>query len=554
MSTVGTSEGSAKAADTPPLKGASAPKVTAEVKFDIERFDGKKTDFAMWQCQMSDILVQQGLHRALLGNKAKPDEWSDADWAEYDRQACSTIHLHLAPNVMYFVMRETSASVIWKKLEDQYMMNSIENRLYLKKKLFLYEFSRGTSMNDHLDGFNTIILDLQGLDVEIDDEDKAILLLNSLSESYDHLTTTRIHGKEKVTYDLVSSAVLANEKCLKERGESNSDALFIRGRSDEKKQENRGKSRSKSRGPTDKSKIICHKCKKPGHIPRECPNRTNGGGENKGVVENANTNAVTALKDEDFESMLVVTSRVSSSSEWILDSGCSYHMCPNRELFHTFTEVDGSKVLMGNDHACKTMGIGTIRLKMHDGVVRTLRDVQYVPDLKKNLISLGVLHSNGYRVILEGGNLKVLSEAMVVMRGNNEGNLYFLQGSTVIGFASVTTEEIDTTRLWHMRLGHDGEKAMTVLSKQGLLEGAKSCKLEFCEHCVLEKQTRVKFGTAVHCTKGALDYVHTDVWGPTKTQSLGGNHYFMTFVDDYSRRTWVYLMKHKDQVFDVFLK
>ncbi|KAM7500938.1 hypothetical protein LguiA_025352 [Lonicera macranthoides] len=197
------------------------------------------------------------------------------------------------------------------------MANSIENRLYLKKKLFRYEFSRGTSMNDHLDGFNKIISDLQGLDVEIDDEDKAILLLNSLPESYDHLTTTFIHGKENVTYDLVSSAVLANEKRLKERGESNSDVLFIRGRSDKKKRGNRKKSRSKSRGPADKSKIIYHKCKKPGHIHRECPNRTNGGGENKGAMENenANANAITALKDEDFESMLVVTSRVSSSSE-----------------------------------------------------------------------------------------------------------------------------------------------------------------------------------------------------------------------------------------------
>ena len=50
-------------------------------------------------------------------------------------------------------------------------------------------------------------------------------------------------------------------------------------------------------------------------------------GENKGAVEKAN--AVTAPKREDFESMLVVTPWVSSSSEWILDSGCSYHMCLN---------------------------------------------------------------------------------------------------------------------------------------------------------------------------------------------------------------------------------
>jgi len=48
----------------------------------------------------------------------------------------------------------------------------------------------------------------------------------------------------------------------------------------------------------------------------------------------------------------------------------------------------------------------------------------------------------------------------------------------------------------------------------------------------------VKFGTVTHCTEGILDYVHTDVWGPTKTTSIEDNHYSVTFVDDYSMRCW----------------
>ena len=63
-----------------------------------------------------------------------------------------------------------------------------------------------------------------------------------------------------------------------------------------------------------------------------------------------------------------------------------------------------------------------------------------------------------------------------------------------------------------MRLGHAEEKALQSLTKQGLLKGAKTCKLLFCEFRVLEKQTRIKFGTAIHRTQGILDYVHTDVW------------------------------------------
>jgi len=96
-----------------------------------------------------------------------------------------------------------------------------------------------------------------------------------------------------------------------------------------------------------------------------------------------------------------------------------------------------------------------------------------------------------------------------------------------------------------MRLEHIGEKSLQALLKQGLLKGDKTYKLEFCEYCIIGKNTNVKFGTATHCTKGILDYVHTDVWGPTKTASIGGNHYFVTFIDDYSRRCWVYTMKYK---------
>ena len=67
------------------------------------------------------------------------------------------------------------------------------------------------------------------------------------------------------------------------------------------------------------------------------------------------------------------------------------------------------------------------------------------------------------------------------------------------------------------------------------------------------KQTKVKFGTTIHRTEGALDYVHANVWGSTKVTSLGGKHWFVSFVDDYSRRVWVYTMKHKDGVLEVFL-
>ena len=101
---------------------------------------------------------------------------------------------------------------------------------------------------------------------------------------------------------------------------------------------------------------------------------------------------------------------------------------------------------------------------------------------------------------------------MVVMKGIRDMNLYYMKGSIVT--CALTTSVVsneNATQLWHMRLCHAGEKSMQALVKQALLKGAKTCKLAFCEHCVLGKKTKVKFGTTIHRTKRILDYVHTNV-------------------------------------------
>ncbi|KAK2986619.1 hypothetical protein RJ640_004375 [Escallonia rubra] len=165
---------------------------------------------------------------------------------------------------------------------------------------------------------------------------------------------------------------------------------------------------------------------------------------------------------------------------------------------------DGGEVLMGNNVACKVVGIGLIQIRMHDGIVRTLTDVRHVPELRKNMISLGTLDSSccSYRAV--GGVMRIMKGALVVMKGLKQNSFYLLQGSTVTGAATTASSsdiDSDTTKLWHMRLEHMSERGMGVLSKQSLLGSKKSGKLDFCEHCVFGKQCKVKFNRVVHTTK-----------------------------------------------------
>ena len=114
---------------------------------------------------------------------------------------------------------------------------------------------------------------------------------------------------------------------------------------------------------------------------------------------------------------LATTSGKDVDDELILDSGCTFHMCPQRDWFVTYEPVDTGIVLMGNDTECKVAGIGTVQIKTHDGVVRTLSKVRHIPDMTRNLISLGTLEANGCRYSVENGVLKVTKGAMVLMKG-----------------------------------------------------------------------------------------------------------------------------------------
>ncbi|KAL5553781.1 hypothetical protein UlMin_041182 [Ulmus minor] len=109
---------------------------------------------------------------------------------------------------------------------------------------------------------------------------------------------------------------------------------------------------------------------------------------------------------------------------------------------------------------------------------------------------------------------------MTVMKGQKQNGLYSLVGSTFTCTSAVGSQpEQDKTRLWHMRLGHLSERGLKELSNQSLVCGDLVGKLEFCEHCIVGKQTRLKFNVGLHTSSGTLDYVHSDVWGPTRLKN-----------------------------------
>ena len=99
------------------------------------------------------------------------------------------------------------------------------------------------------------------------------------------------------------------------------------------------------------------------------------------------------------------------------------------------------------------------------------------------------------------------------------------------------------------------EKGMQILHSKNLLPDLKQVDLDFCEHCVYGKHKRVRFLRVGKTKKSEkLELVHTYVWGPTHVSSLGDSCYYVTFIDDARRKTWVYCIRKKFDVFDTFKK
>ncbi|KAK2983908.1 hypothetical protein RJ640_020204 [Escallonia rubra] len=351
--------------------------------------------------------------KALSGNK--PEKMDADDWKECEATAVSTIRLSLALEVKYSVLKETSPLAIWSKLEKIYMAKSLTNRLYLKKQLYQLRMDDGSDIRDHLNAFSKIPTKLLNVEVKIDEEDLAIILLSSLPSAYETLRTTLLVGKDTLTVDEVTTTLLETNSLKDSGGCSHANGLVARAdpKTDSRRNKNwqRGKRNGKDKVRSQsraRDGVICHYCKVKGHYKNQCQEMRKDLKELQ--VKKKPTNTASVAKEKSNEAI----------------------------------------------------GIGTIKVRMFDGIVRILTEVRHIPELRKSLISMGALDSLGYGFSAQGGVLKVSKGVTVVMKGQKLGNLYRMVGNTITGGVAVTTpaeSNTDSATLWHLRLRHISERA-----------------------------------------------------------------------------------------------
>ena len=178
-----------------------------------------------------------------------------------------------------------------------------------------------------------------------------------------------------------------------------------------------------------------------------------------------------------------------------------------------------------------------------------LRDVLYVPGLKKNLVSVSMIEDRGFGVYVLDGKVHIFpksagpSDSWVI--GVRSGKLYKLLFQPHHALSHTQSSD-ELCELWHKRMAHLHHPALRMLREMTTgLQNFSTEQSGVCRGCALGKYTKAAFPSSDTRSEGVLDLIHSDLCGPMSSTSLTGFEYYITFIDDYSRKTWIYFLRSK---------
>jgi hypothetical protein len=250
---------------------------------------------------------------------------------------------------------------------------------------------------------------------------------------------------------------------------------------------------------------------------------------------------------EDYVLIFSLSGLVSPSEDtWLIDSSASKNMEGQRDILSSLTNNKfPQKVTLGYDYQYPIKRVGESNYKLDSGTPMNMKDVLYVPSLTKNFLSISSLDKKGSRVAFIDGEVlmfpkgKTIEDAIVI--GIEEGGMYKLKGHSD---TTLTDSTKSPCELWHRRLSHINYKALPYVSKEVI--GLPDFKVDHegvCKGCAQGKNINNHFPKRDSKEEGVLYLIHSYVCGPIPSTSLSGYVYYVSFIDDYSRKTWVYFLK-----------
>ncbi|GJW81892.1 putative ribonuclease H-like domain-containing protein [Tanacetum coccineum] len=230
-------------------------------------------------------------------------------------------------------------------------------------------------------------------------------------------------------------------------------------------------------------------------------------------------------------------------------------MTGNISYLSEYEPYDGGYVSFGHGGG-KITGKGTIKTGKLE-----FENVYFVKELKYNLFSVSQICNNKNSVLFTDSECLVLGkdckvdDSHVFLRTPRQHNMYSIDLNNIIPHKNltclITKASVDESMMWHRRIGHLNFKTMNKLVRNNLVRGLPSKSFEndhTCVACLKGKQYKASCKTKlVNSVSKTLQTLHMDLFGPTSISSLNHKWYCLVVTDDFSRFTWTFFLKFKDE-------
>lgn len=505
----------------------------------VPKLKGRE-NYSEWCFAAENFLVLEGMLGCIKSEPHQP-----CIEAADDARTKAKLILTIDPSIYVHIKEVKTTKDLWNKLKSLYDDSGFTRRISLLRNLISIRLENSVSMNSYVTQIVETGQKLAGTGFNISDEWIGSLLLAGLTEKYSPMIMAIEHSGMSITTDAIKSKLLDMEP---EEKETNNALASFQQYQYKKSDKYMSKGNAKHGVQVSKSnvnQITCYRCKQIGHYRNQCKNAN----------KNSSIDKQNARKESNAFNTVFLSGSFSKS-DWYVDSGASAHLTTNENwlINAMYEQCTTKEIIVANNNKVPVLCSGDVKIVTctDDSEYNiTVKNVLCVPTLTTNLLSVSQLLSQGNSVSFVNGGCNIYNrKKMLVARATLVNGVYKLNSPGHLTAACMVSNEI-----WHSRLGHINS---TYLNKmQNAVEGLSlNKKIDInkstCVTCCEGKQNRLPFPNVDKRSTDLLNIVHADVCGPMESVSLGGSRYFVIFIDDYSRMTYIYFMKNKNEVFQHF--
>lgn len=489
---------------------------------NIEKLRGRE-NFDSWKIAVRSYLVIRNLWMYI--------EYS-MDVDKYLRGHTLTISeltLAIDPSLYSYIKPSRSAREVWQGICNAFEDKGTIRKVSILNQLVSTKLASFNSMEKYVNEVLLLWRKTKVAGFQIQEDVVASLLLGGLGDEYTSMVLGIENGSQELTVDYIKTVLL--QGIPDSFTHKNEKALPIMARSGQGKPKKRKQPRVKR----------CWKCGDPSHFAISCTKEI----KCFGCQESGHTSRECKKLAKSLMVLLTTERPEEMKQNWYVDSGSTSHMTNDEGYLERMKRIPHKEVTIANLESMKITGTGNNNLRVKDGKELHLMNANYIPELMTNLISVSQLTKDGYNVSFVRDRCIICDDRGEVATADLIDGMYRVNINKRVEKALL----ISDSKIWHRRFGHVGYQALKFLENKGIKISFPETK---CETCVKGKQVKKPFKTAKPKMRDVLELIHSDVCGPMPINSRGGHRYFVSFIDDYSRKTFLYMMKEKSEVLKHF--